>query len=193
MSAGDAIERSMEYGRGDWASFDEPKEKIMSEFLYLYRLSPDSLREMDSPQKMQVRREVDHLVQGPRGEKPHQEPRPPPRHLRRGGQGQARHRHRWSLRGVQGHYWWLLFDRSEGSGAGDTTGFRLSHPRARRICRGSSDPADVDRWYPTIISFVERRVGCMLPMTASSACPTSRALRTSFMIRYRTHIEIGPI
>ena len=57
MSAGDAIERSMEYGRGDWASFDEPKEKIMSEFLYLYRLSPDSLREMDSPQKMQVRLE----------------------------------------------------------------------------------------------------------------------------------------
>ncbi len=29
----------------------------MSEFLYLYRLSPDSLREMDSPQKMQVRLE----------------------------------------------------------------------------------------------------------------------------------------
>ena len=27
----------------------------MSEFLYLYRLSPDSLREMDSPQKMEER------------------------------------------------------------------------------------------------------------------------------------------
>jgi hypothetical protein len=55
MSGGDALGRFMEYGRGNRASFDEPKEKTMSEFLYLYRVSADSLREMDSPQQMQER------------------------------------------------------------------------------------------------------------------------------------------
>jgi hypothetical protein len=55
MSGGNLIGRSMEYGRGNCASFDEHKEKTMSEFLYLYRLSADSLRALDSPQQMQER------------------------------------------------------------------------------------------------------------------------------------------